>query len=82
MWSDESRFTQFQSDGHIRVRREADGAPIVPTAYLQASGGSCDVRLLQLSGPASATLCAQRIRAADYLNIVNDRVIPSMDFSP
>ncbi len=24
MWSDESRFTLFQSDGCIRVRREAD----------------------------------------------------------
>ena len=42
MWSDESRFTLFQRDGRIRVRREADEVMppscLVPTA--QTCGGS------------------------------------------
>jgi len=42
MWSDESRFTLFQSDGHIRVRREVDEvlhpSCLVPT--VQACGNS------------------------------------------
>ena len=42
MWSDESRFTQFQSDGRIRVRRESDEVMhpscLVPT--VQTCGGS------------------------------------------
>lgn len=51
MWSDESRFTLFQSDGWLRVRREADAmmhpSCLVPT--LQASGGQCyDLGLMQL----------------------------------
>ena len=42
MWSDESRLTLFQSDGSIRVRREAGEVMhpscLVPT--VQACGGS------------------------------------------
>ena len=32
------------------------------------------------SGLASATLCAQRMRSADYLNALNDHLYPPMDF--
>ena len=31
MWSNESKFTLFQSDGHIRVRGQVDEA--MPSAY-------------------------------------------------
>lgn len=70
-------------DGRIRVRREADEVMhpscLVPT--VQACGGSAMIwGCCSWSGLGSATVCAQRIRSADYLNILNNQVIPSMDF--
>ena len=82
MWSDESRFTLFQSDGGIRVRREADEVihPSWILSTVQACGGSAMIwGCCSWSGLGSATLCVQRMRSADYLNILNDQVNPSMD---
>ena len=74
MWSDVSRFTLFQSDGYIGVRREVDEVMhpscLVPT--VQACRGSVMIW-------GSETLCAQKMRLADYLNILNDQVFPLMD---
>lgn len=83
MWSDESRFTLFQSDGRIRVRREPheamDPSCMVPT--VQASGGSVMLwGCFTWSGLGSATLCSNKMKSQDYLNVLNDLVIPSMQF--
>ena len=83
MWPDESRFTLFQSDGCIRVRREADEVmhPSCQVPIVQACGGSAMIwGCCSWSCLGSATLCAQRMRSAEDLNILNDQVIPSMDF--
>ena len=46
---------------------------LVPT--VQACGGSVIIwGWLSWSGLGSATLCAQRMKSADYLNILNDQV--------
>ena len=62
MWSDEARFTLFQSDGDIRVRREADEVMhpscLMPT--VQACGGSVMIwGCFSCSGRGSATLQGQ-----------------------
>ena len=82
MWSDVSRFTLFQSDGYIGVRREVDEVRhpscLVPT--VQACRGSVMIwGCCSWSGLGSETLCAQKMRLADYLNILNDQVFPLMD---
>ena len=64
MWSDESRFTLFQSDGPIRVRREVDEVmyPSCLVPNLQAFGGSAVIwGWFSWSGLGSATMCAQNI---------------------
>ena len=48
---------------------------------VQASGGSAMMwGCCSWSGRGSAALCAQRMRPADYLNILNDQVFTSLDF--
>ena len=83
MWSYKSRFTLFQHDGRVRVRREAhealDPSCIVPT--VQASGGSVMIwGCFYAAGPGSATLCSNKMKAADYLKVLDDHVYPSMNF--
>ena len=83
MWSDKIRFTLFQSNGRVRVRREMHEvihpSCIVPT--VQASGGSVMIwGCINWSGRGSASLCGNKMKSAEHLNVLNDQVIPSMDF--
>ena len=83
MWSDESRFTLFQHDGRVRVRREPheamDPTCLVPTVH--SSGGSVMIwGCFCSSGLGSAALCSNKMKSAQYLNILDDQVVPAMDF--
>ena len=74
MWSDESRFTLFQGDGRIRVRREADEVmhPSCLMPNIQACEGSVIIwGGFGWSGIGSAVLCCKKMRSAKYLNILN-----------
>ena len=52
---------------------------LAPT--VRACGGSVMIwGRFSRSGRGSATLCAQKMRSADSLNILNEQVFPSMDF--
>ncbi|GBO06955.1 Transposable element Tcb1 transposase [Araneus ventricosus] len=84
MWSDEPRFSLFQNGGLTRVRREPHEAmdPSCIVATVQANGGSIMIwDCFTGSGLGSATLCDNKMKSQHYLNVLNDQVIPSMDFS-
>ncbi|GBN55695.1 hypothetical protein AVEN_70747-1 [Araneus ventricosus] len=83
MWFDESRFSLFENDGRTRVRMEPheamDTSCIVPT--VQANGGSIMIwGCFNGSGLGSAKLCDNKMKSQHYLNVLNNQVIPSMDF--
>lgn len=80
IWSDQSRFTQFKSDGSIRVRREV-GEVMRPSCLVsstQAWGGSAVILgCCSWTGVGWATLCTKLIRSPDYLDTLNDQVVPN-----
>jgi hypothetical protein len=83
MWSDESRFTLFQNDGRLRMRRQPhpamDHACIAPT--VQASGGSVMIwGCFTWAGLSSGTLCSDHLKSDDYLDILGNHVHPLIDF--
>ena len=52
---------------------------IVPT--VQTSGGSVMIwGCINWSGLGSASLCGNKMKSAEHLNVLNDQVILSMDF--
>lgn len=53
---------------------------LVPTAQPPLQGGAMILGGCRLSGVGSATRCAQRMRSADYANMLNDQVILRKDF--
>ncbi|GBL85901.1 Transposable element Tcb1 transposase [Araneus ventricosus] len=82
-WSYESRFSLFHNDGCTRVRQEPheamDPSCIVPT--VQTFGGSIMIwNCFNGSNLGSATLCDNKMKSQHYLNVLNDQVIPSLDF--
>ena len=55
--------------------------PSCLVSTVQACGGSAMIwGGCSWSGLTSATFSAQRMRSADHLNILNDHVLPPMDF--
>ena len=84
MWSDESRFTLFHSDGCIRLRRETDEVmyPSCLEPAVQACGGSAMIwSCCSWSGLGSATSCAQKMRSANHLTILVTRLYHQWMFS-
>lgn len=79
MWSDESRYTLFWSDDRIVVWQEAE---VIRSSYLQYPpvGAALIWGCCSYSGSALATSWAKRLRSADKLNMLKDRVIAVMDF--
>ncbi|GBL88755.1 hypothetical protein AVEN_158890-1 [Araneus ventricosus] len=84
MWSDESRFSLFQNDGHTRVRREPHKTmnPSCTVPTVQANGGSIMIwGCFNGSDLGSASLFDSKMKSQYCLNVLNDQVIPSKDFS-
>lgn len=79
MWSDESRLTLFQSDGSIRVRREAGEVMhpscLVPT--VQACGGSAVIFIFVAT---FFLLVRQYITPSGHANQM--QASPAMNLSP
>lgn len=66
MWFDEFRFTLFQHYVYIRIRSDA---PVKPRVWCK----SCyNLGCFSWSGLGLAMFCAQKIRSAKYLIILND----------
>ena len=73
MWSDESRFTLFQSDGRIRVRREAD--EVMHPSCLMPNVQACEGSVIIWGGFSWSGLgSAMKMRSADCLDILKDQV--------
>lgn len=90
MLSSDARFTPSQRKGCtplgrgsaflwdlcIRAIKEADVVmqPSCPAPTVQACGGWVVIRV------GASMVCAQRIRSADFPNMLSDRGLPSMEF--
>jgi len=79
--SDDSRFPLFQVEERIRIGRAVEEVLHPSCLTVQSLWGTVMIwGFFSWSGLDSAMPCAQKMRPADYLSILNDRVIPSMDF--
>ncbi|GBM33401.1 hypothetical protein AVEN_93284-1 [Araneus ventricosus] len=83
-WSDESLFLIHHVDGRVRVRRLPGGQllPFCTAGHTQDGGGGimlCGMFSWAALGPV--VLVGQTMRAANYLNIIADKLHPYMAFA-
>lgn len=87
MWSDESKMTQFQSDGCVRGRRQTHEVMHISCIWpsVEASKGSVMIwGIFSWLGLGAETVLGNKIAVkfvSCNLNLLNYQIIRSMDFS-
>ncbi|GBM58443.1 hypothetical protein AVEN_269133-1 [Araneus ventricosus] len=83
MWSDDSRFSIFQNDGRTRVRKN-----LTKQRTLHAQCPLCrPIEAVSMiwsffngSGLGSTISFDNKMKSQQYLKVINDQVLPSIDF--
>ncbi|GBM07534.1 hypothetical protein AVEN_100730-1 [Araneus ventricosus] len=82
IWPDEpDRFTLFQHDDCIKVRRQLNEALCLSCTVPTRQAYGEDVLIWGVSvGMGLATLCSNKMKSPEYVRLLRDHFIPSMDY--